>query len=208
MDTLEKYMMHSYNRNVVRAHARQEVRTRQDLFQMNEETGEEELRPDRVAHIPYTIRSSRGYKRKAYLDLHALIRQLGEPQIFFTISCGDFAEDMLRAVGCDVPWDDPVLFADHFRSFLGKWSQRIKALDKRVVVYDNAEQIESLKKLYFRFHPVTADQEDFELMHVPQTDHYMKPYQKALQELAIILQERNSVSGLVTYTIELLQSTN
>lgn len=117
MDMIEKKAISSYRRHVVPAQYTNQI-DRTNLFIQDPETGEKYIRQDKVTTIPHTIRSSYRYKRKAFLDMMARFRHFGEPQIFMTFSCHDFAPDMINAINAAKPWDDPVLFATHFQH---KW---------------------------------------------------------------------------------------
>jgi hypothetical protein len=65
--------------------------------------------------VPHVVRTSLAYKRRHFLDLFNMFAELGPPQIFFTVTCDDFAEHVKRACFSDQPWKDPVLFAMHFK---------------------------------------------------------------------------------------------
>lgn len=116
-DTLEKINIHNYARHVVTPRHVAEINAG-NLYMQDPSTGERYIREDKVSTIPHTIRSSYRYKRRAFLDIMARFREFGEPQLFMTFSCDDFAPDMLNAVNSAKPWDDPVLFALHFQR---KW---------------------------------------------------------------------------------------
>lgn len=117
-DLLEKMNIHGFQRHVIPPSHVPYVNL-DNLYQTNPDTGERFIREDRVTTIPHTIRSGHAYKRKAFLDMMARFRHFGDPQIFMTFSCDDFAPDMLKAVNSNKPWNDPVLFAMHFQH---KWA--------------------------------------------------------------------------------------
>lgn len=88
--------------------------------------------------VPPTIRTSYAYNRKRHLDVKAIFQNLGEPQLFLTFTCEDTADVMRLATGSDRPWEDPVLFALHFKRkwveffekyLLKKWGTKIGGIN-------------------------------------------------------------------------------
>ncbi|KAG1487321.1 hypothetical protein G6F52_012811 [Rhizopus delemar] len=73
-----------------------------------------------VSTVPSQIRSSYAYKRKNFLDLQCIFENLGAPQLFLTFTCDDKSEDFkgILSDGILFPWEDPVLFSQHFKR---KW---------------------------------------------------------------------------------------
>ncbi|CAO3619298.1 unnamed protein product [Cunninghamella blakesleeana] len=132
-DYIEKQNIHSYRMRTIGARHRSNINMN-NLFVSNEITNEKYIREDITSAIPHIVRSSYSYKRKRFLDLMAMFRCLGDPQIFITITCNDFSKDMLCTVQDDEPWTDPVRFANHFRhSFLELFNRNIKEVFGRRV---------------------------------------------------------------------------
>ena len=71
-----------------------------------------------VSTVPYVVRSSYAYKRRNFLNLQTVFNNLGAPQLFLTFSCSDYSPDFAAATSTQYPWEDPVLFANHFKR---KW---------------------------------------------------------------------------------------
>ncbi|CAO3657236.1 unnamed protein product [Mucor hiemalis] len=108
LDFIEKKNIHSSNRFVVpiqpgRVYRRSDVHDGTRYI------------TDVVSWVPYTIRSSRAYKKKHGLNLFNMFTKLGSPNLFLTITCNDFAEDFQQLLPNQQPWDDPVLFSLHFK---------------------------------------------------------------------------------------------
>lgn len=70
--------------------------------------------------VPPTIRTSYAYSRKNHLNVKTMFKNLGEPQLFLTFTCEDTSASMKNATGCFQPWEDPILFANHFKR---KWQE-------------------------------------------------------------------------------------
>lgn len=134
-DIREKCNIHSANRHSVRSSGKQ---LRKD--DIMDEAGV--YNKDRVTIVPHIIRSSYAYKRKHYLDLKTMCDRLGPPQLFMTFSCDDLSDDMKKATGLSDPWNDPVLFATHFKRQhdpqIQRWSlSKVYAFRKSLGVFAN-----------------------------------------------------------------------
>lgn len=115
-DHLEKLAIHSYRRTTISGSQRRNL-NQHNIMDVDPTTGYSRVREDITSNIPHIIRSSYSYKRKRFLDLMAMFREFGEPQVFLTMTCNDFSEDFLNVVGDEEPWADPVRFANHFRHY-------------------------------------------------------------------------------------------
>ncbi|OBZ82264.1 ATP-dependent DNA helicase pif1 [Choanephora cucurbitarum] len=102
------------NRLVISTKGRSNIRQR-DVIDAATKTYNKNI----VSNVPYTVRLSYAYKRKNFLDLQTVFNNLGAPQLFFTFSCNDYSPDFTAATGTQYPWEDPVLFANHFNR---KWN--------------------------------------------------------------------------------------
>lgn len=122
LDCVERNNIASANRHIVSTKGRGSLKQR-DII----DSTTNKFNKNIVSSVPYTIRSSFAYKRKCYLNLSTVFRNLGAPQLFLTFSCNDYSEDFSNATGTQYPWEDPVLFANHFRR---KW---IRFFDKYVL---------------------------------------------------------------------------
>lgn len=109
LDAVEKHNIASSNRHVTSTRGRNLIQS--DVY--NNETNQH--RKDATSLVSHVIRSSFAYKRRNYLDLCKMFEEFGEPQLFFTVTCDDFAAHVKRAVGGSSPWKDPVLFGMHFK---------------------------------------------------------------------------------------------
>jgi hypothetical protein len=49
-----------------------------------------------------------------------MCEELGPPELFLTFSCDDLSEEFKNATGCDEPWTDPIIFAQHYKR---KWTK-------------------------------------------------------------------------------------
>lgn len=113
LDCVEKLNIASANRHVVSTKGRGNL-TQRDII----DSTTNKFNKNIVSSVPYIIRSSFAYKRKNFLNLSTVFRNLGSPQLFLTFSCNDYSDDFSAATGTNYPWEDPVLFANHFRR---KW---------------------------------------------------------------------------------------
>src|SRR6478735_1514018 len=115
LDLIEKRNIASANRFVVSTKGRNNLR-QSDV--VNPTTGK--MNKNIVSTVPSQIRSSYAYKRKNFLDLQCIFDNLGAPQLFLTFTCDDKSEDFkgILSDGIRFPWEDPVLFSQHFKR---KW---------------------------------------------------------------------------------------
>lgn len=111
MDQIEKKNIHSYNRHVTAVDGHSVVNRSMVHDGIN-------YIKERTTYVPHTIRSSYAHKRKHNLNLSCMFENLGPPQLFLTFTCDDFADDYKNLLNNKKPWEDPVLFAKHYkRSF-------------------------------------------------------------------------------------------
>lgn len=122
LDCIEKLNIASSNRHVVSTKGRGNL-IQSDII----DSGTNKFNKNIVSSVPYIVRSSFAYKRKNFLNLSTVFRNLGSPQLFLTFSCNDYSDDFSAATGTEYPWEDPVLFANHFRR---KW---LRFFDKHVL---------------------------------------------------------------------------
>lgn len=113
LDTIEKKNIASSNRFVVSTKGRDTLQ-KSDI--VNRRTNK--LNKNLVSTVPPQIRSSYAYKRKNFLDLQCIFENLGAPQLFLTFTCDDNSKDFKGLSDANHPWEDPVLFASHFKR---KW---------------------------------------------------------------------------------------
>lgn len=122
LDCIEKNNIAAANRLVVSTKGRGNI-TQRDIV----DSATNKIKRNIVSTVPYIVRSSFAYKRKNFLNLSTVFRNLGAPQLFLTFSCNDYSDDFSAATGTQYPWEDPVLFGNHFRR---KW---LKFFDKYVL---------------------------------------------------------------------------
>ncbi|CEP08961.1 hypothetical protein, partial, partial [Parasitella parasitica] len=113
LDCVEKSNIASANRHVVSTKGRGNL-TQRDIIDPTTRKFNKNI----VSNVPYIVRSSFAYKRKNFLNLSTVFRNLGSPQLFLTFSCDDYSSDFTAATGTSKPWEDPVLFSAHFKR---KW---------------------------------------------------------------------------------------
>lgn len=120
LDLIEKKNIAAANRFVVSTKGREKM-VQRDV--VNPATGN--LNKNIVSTVPPQIRSSYAYKRKNFLDLQSIFEELGPPQLFLTFTCDDKSIDFKNIQDDEMrfPWEDPVLFALHFRR---KWLEFFK----------------------------------------------------------------------------------
>lgn len=99
-DMMERIAIPTYSHRVVHPRFSRQLH-RGNIYQRDEGTGEEYIREDMTIGVPHVIRSSISYKRRRFLNLMAMFRALGAPQLFLTFTCNDFPPKLLRAVGND-----------------------------------------------------------------------------------------------------------
>lgn len=133
LDSMEKQKIASTNRFVVSTKGRGHLK-KKDI--VNSAT--KLLNKNIVSTVPPQIRSSYAYKRKNFLDLQCLFENLGSPQLFLTLSCDDKSQDFKGLGQAKEPWEDPILFALHFKR---KW---LKFFQKYILKHF-AEQIGGIK---------------------------------------------------------------
>lgn len=122
LDCIERNNIATSNRLVVSTKGRNNL-TQRDIIDPHTNTYNKNI----VSNVPYIVRSSFAYKRRNYLNLSTVFQNLGSPQLFLTFSCNDFSEDFSAATGTKYPWEDPVLFSNHFHR---KW---IRFFDKHIL---------------------------------------------------------------------------
>ena len=136
MDAIEKNNISGAN--IVVAHTRNLGVPRQRDFITVNPDGTKSYKKTETSIVPPTIRTSYAYHRKNYSNVKTIFSNLGEPQLFLTFTCEDTARYMKNATGCERPWEDPILFANHFRrkwnEFFGKyllkkWSSKIGGIN-------------------------------------------------------------------------------
>lgn len=121
LDSIEKNNIAAANRLVVSTKGRGNLRQR-DVF----DSLTKKYNKNIISTVPYIVRSSYSYKRRNYLNLQTVFDNLGAPQLFLTFSCNDYSPDFASATGTDHPWQDPVLFSNHFkRRWLNFFSKHI-----------------------------------------------------------------------------------
>jgi hypothetical protein len=109
MDSTERNAIQSHNSFAVSTTGRR--LTQKDVYR--NANRRHDLRETSV--VPANVRSSYTYKRRNFLDLSAMFKEFGEPQIFFTITMNDMSEHVRYACGSKQPWEDPALYSFHFR---------------------------------------------------------------------------------------------
>jgi hypothetical protein len=92
--------------------------TQRDFIKVTD--GRKLYKKSETSIVPPIIRTSYAYNRKNHLDVKTIFQNLGEPQLFLTFACEDTAEYMKNATSCERPWEDPILFVNHFRR---KWQE-------------------------------------------------------------------------------------
>lgn len=62
-----------------------------------------------------------------------MFTKLGSPQLFMTVTCNDFASEYRELLENQRPWDDPVVFAMHFKRSFQEWfnSYILKSVSKK-----------------------------------------------------------------------------
>jgi hypothetical protein len=136
LDAVEKKNIASANRFVVSTRGRSENLRQRDI--VNPVT--KKLNKNLVSTVPPQIRSSYAYKRRNFLDLQCIFENLGSPQLFLTFSCDDDSDDFKNLIpGMINAWDDPVVFAQHWKR---KW---LKFFNKYILKYF-ADQIGGVKE--------------------------------------------------------------
>lgn len=115
LDAVEKKNIASANRFVVSTKGKTTKLKQSDI--VNSQT--KKMNKNLVSTVPPQIRSSYAYKRRNFLDLQCIFDNLGSPQLFLTFSCADDSSDFQNLVpGVANAWDDPVVFAQHWKR---KW---------------------------------------------------------------------------------------
>lgn len=117
LDAIEKHNIASAERRQVSTKNKGMLR-QGDVVNTNSD-GTKSFKKSESSFVPPSIRTSYSYQRKKHLDVKTIFQNLGEPQIFMTFTCDDTEETMKRATGLNAPWEDPVLFALHFKR---KWT--------------------------------------------------------------------------------------
>lgn len=113
LDAIEKNNIAAANRLVISTKGRSNIRQRDVI-----DAATKSYNKNIVSTVPYVVRSSYAYKRRNFLNLQTVFNNLGAPQLFLTFSCNDYSPDFAAATGTQYPWEDPVLFANHFKR---KW---------------------------------------------------------------------------------------
>ncbi|OBZ80644.1 hypothetical protein A0J61_11307, partial [Choanephora cucurbitarum] len=114
LDAIENNNIAAANRLVISTKGRSNIRQR-DVIDATTKTYNKNI----VSTVPYVVRSSYAYKRRNFLNLQTVFNNLGAPQLFLTFSCNDHSPDFAAATDTRYPWEDPVLFINHFRR---KWN--------------------------------------------------------------------------------------
>lgn len=110
LDAIEKHNIATANRLVISTKGRGNIKKR-DVIDSISNTYNKNI----ISSVPYVIRSSYAYKRRNFLNLQTVFNNLGAPQLFLTFSCNDYSPDFSAATGTEHPWQDPVLFSNHFK---------------------------------------------------------------------------------------------
>lgn len=136
LDAVEKKNIASANRFVVSTKGRTENLRQRDI--VNPVT--KKLNKNLVSTVPPQIRSSYAYKRRNFLDLQCIFDNLGSPQLFLTFSCADDSADFQNLIpGMVHAWDDPVVFALH-------WKRKWLKFFNTYILGHFADQIDGVKE--------------------------------------------------------------
>ncbi|KAG1038428.1 hypothetical protein G6F43_012689 [Rhizopus delemar] len=119
LDVLEKKNIAAANRFVVSTKKRLNGNRLKQKDVFDNKTGK--MNKNIVSTVPSQIRSSYSYKRTNFLDLQCIFNSLGAPQLFMTFTCNDRSADFNNLFdNGQHPWEDPVLFAAHWKR---KWQK-------------------------------------------------------------------------------------
>lgn len=119
LDVLEKKNIAAANRFVVSTKKRLNGNRLKQKDVFDNKTGK--MNKNIVSTVPSQIRSSYSYKRTNFLDLQCIFNNLGAPQLFMTFTCNDRSADFNNLFdNGQHPWEDPVLFAAHWKR---KWQK-------------------------------------------------------------------------------------